>query len=128
MPTYIVTGFQNGTFRTIETKQQGVGAAISHAESLGVEPETVRCPATREVFRKEGKEWTVDKYLPPKKVGTPGEHNLLYLASFLIPIVGLGVGGFRMAFGLPAARGALIAGVLGLVAWGVGYAVLSSYV
>lgn len=125
MPTYIVTGFQNGSFRTYETKQATVGDAISQAESQGIELETIRCHATREVFRKEGREWTVDKYLPPKRPGASGKQTLLLLASFIIPVMGLAVGGFRAFYGLEGSRGVLIAGGLGLAAWAVGYVVIS---
>lgn len=127
MPIYVVTGFQNSTFRTIETKKATVGEAIAHAESLGIEPETIRCAATREVFRKEGKEWTVDKYLPPKKLSEPGEFNVLYLVSFFVPPVGLVWGGIRAACGMNGGVGALIAAGFGIVAWGVGYVVASKY-
>jgi hypothetical protein len=127
MPTYIVTGFQGGTFRTFETRQQTINGAISHAESLGVEPETIRCPATREVFRKEGKEWTVDKYLPPKKIAKPGEHNALFLVSFFLPPIGLVWGGIRAACGMSGGVGALIAAAIGAAAYGIAYVIASPY-
>jgi len=127
MHSYVVTGFHHGAFRSFETKQLTLGDAMSHAESLGVEVDTITCRATREVCRKIGREWTIEKYLPPKRIGERGEHNLLYLASFIIPVVGLGVGGYRAYCGMAGGRGAVVAGGLGLVAWAVGYVVISKY-
>lgn len=128
MPNYVVTGFHNGTFRTFETKQQSVNDAISHAESLGVEIETIRCHAAREIYHKVGREWQLDKYMPTGRSGQPGEHNVLYLASFIIPLIGLGVGGYRAYCDQPGGKGALICGGVGLLVWGIGWMVISKFV
>lgn len=123
MPKYIVSGFQHGTYRTYETKQLSVGEAQSHAESLGVEAEMIKCPSEREVWRKQGKDWVVESYHVVKKVGEPGEHTVLFLVSFFVPPVGLVWGGIRAACGMSGGPGALVAAGIGVVLWGVGYVV-----
>ncbi|MEZ6235106.1 MAG: hypothetical protein R3B68_13040 [Phycisphaerales bacterium] len=126
MPIYIVSGFQQGTFRTYETKKTSINEAIAHAESIGMDPEMIKCPSRHEVYRKQGKDWALDSYQPPKKISEPGEHNVLYLVSFFVPPVGLIWGGIRAACGMNGGLGAVVAAVIGGVLYGVGYVVWSS--